>query len=254
MRQPVCDGRDPRRGAARGGAACWQRAGWGAGTSAPSVAGTIALTVRTTTSTRWQADTKDPVEYAFLVDGVWTEFALLFTKSKSGAPAQASARLTAWPTSLKLRIDGNNAWGFQSVAVVDDPTGQVMELANCGNACPSSGAGTSTQWWLDGDSKKNPVERTWNIPEKADVTTQTSDDDLSRLDIGGRQTTHKKTTGVTVAQHHGNTVRSGRGSLSAPGAWDSRTMKITHYWDCSGQGCDSTLLQPWDPSKYISTA
>eukprot|EP00665_Eupelagonemidae_sp_cell47_P004123 gene4123-1693_t len=31
-------------------------------------------------------------------------------------------------------------------------------------------------------------------------------------------------------------------------------MKITHYWDCNGQGCDATVLQPWDESKYISTA
>lgn len=29
-------------------------------------------------------------------------------------------------------------------------------------------------------------------------------------------------------------------------------MKLTHYWDCSGQGCDSATLQPWDESKYIS--
>jgi len=29
-------------------------------------------------------------------------------------------------------------------------------------------------------------------------------------------------------------------------------MKMTHYWDCSGQGCDATTLQPWDVNKYIS--
>jgi len=27
---------------------------------------------------------------------------------------------------------------------------------------------------------------------------------------------------------------------------------MTHYWDCSGQGCDASTLQPWDESKYIS--
>lgn len=31
-------------------------------------------------------------------------------------------------------------------------------------------------------------------------------------------------------------------------------MQLTHYWDCSGQGCDSSTLQPWDPSKYVSPA
>ena len=30
------------------------------------------------------------------------------------------------------------------------------------------------------------------------------------------------------------------------------TLRSTHYWDCNGQGCDSTTLQPWDPAKYWS--
>lgn len=29
-------------------------------------------------------------------------------------------------------------------------------------------------------------------------------------------------------------------------------MKMTHYWDCSGQGCDAGTLQPWNKEKYIS--
>lgn len=31
-------------------------------------------------------------------------------------------------------------------------------------------------------------------------------------------------------------------------------MVLTHYWDCSGQGCDAKTLQPWNPSKYVSPA
>jgi len=29
-------------------------------------------------------------------------------------------------------------------------------------------------------------------------------------------------------------------------------LKSTHYWDCSGQGCDAGALKPWDKSKYVS--
>jgi len=29
-------------------------------------------------------------------------------------------------------------------------------------------------------------------------------------------------------------------------------LQSTHYWDCSGQGCDAGHLQPWDQSKYVS--
>jgi len=29
-------------------------------------------------------------------------------------------------------------------------------------------------------------------------------------------------------------------------------MKATHYWDCSGNGCDGGALKPWDESKYVA--
>ena len=32
------------------------------------------------------------------------------------------------------------------------------------------------------------------------------------------------------------------------------TLRSTHYWDCNGQGCDATLLQPWKTSRYSSPA
>ena len=34
--------------------------------------------------------------------------------------------------------------------------------------------------------------------------------------------------------------------------WQGNNMKMTHYWDCNGQGCDATTLQPWMESRYIS--
>jgi len=38
----------------------------------------------------------------------------------------------------------------------------------------------------------------------------------------------------------------------APVPWDGDQMKMTHYWDCNGQGCDAATLQPWNLNKYIS--
>jgi len=29
-------------------------------------------------------------------------------------------------------------------------------------------------------------------------------------------------------------------------------MQMTHYWDCNGQACDATVLQPFDLGKYVS--
>mmetsp|Transcript_68151 Transcript_68151/g.131642 ORF Transcript_68151/g.131642 Transcript_68151/m.131642 type:complete len:443 (+) Transcript_68151:116-1444(+) len=34
--------------------------------------------------------------------------------------------------------------------------------------------------------------------------------------------------------------------------WHGNNMKMTHYWDCNGQGCDATTLQPWMETRYIS--
>lgn len=42
------------------------------------------------------------------------------------------------------------------------------------------------------------------------------------------------------------------GKQAPPVEWDGTNMQMTHYWDCSGQGCDSSTLQPWNEDKYIS--
>jgi len=34
--------------------------------------------------------------------------------------------------------------------------------------------------------------------------------------------------------------------------WQGTNMKMTHYWDCNGQGCDASTLQPWMEARYIS--
>jgi len=33
--------------------------------------------------------------------------------------------------------------------------------------------------------------------------------------------------------------------------WDSG-MKLTHFWDCNGMGCDATTLQPWNEDRYVA--
>lgn len=39
---------------------------------------------------------------------------------------------------------------------------------------------------------------------------------------------------------------------STTGSWSSG-MKLTHFWDCNGMGCDATTLQPWDLDKYVAS-
>jgi hypothetical protein len=39
---------------------------------------------------------------------------------------------------------------------------------------------------------------------------------------------------------------------SSIGNWQSG-MKLTHFWDCNGMGCDATVLQPWDLDKYVAS-
>lgn len=38
----------------------------------------------------------------------------------------------------------------------------------------------------------------------------------------------------------------------ALGNWNSG-LKLTHFWDCNGFGCDATTLQPWDLDKYVAS-
>jgi len=46
----------------------------------------------------------------------------------------------------------------------------------------------------------------------------------------------------------------GGGSSGGQVSWDGSGMRMTHYWDCSGQGCDASTLQPWRLEKYITPA
>lgn len=38
---------------------------------------------------------------------------------------------------------------------------------------------------------------------------------------------------------------------STIGSWNSG-MKLTHFWDCNGMGCDATTLQPWNEDNYVA--
>lgn len=40
-------------------------------------------------------------------------------------------------------------------------------------------------------------------------------------------------------------------STVSPGNWQN--VKLTHFWDCNGMGCDASTLQPWDESKYVAS-
>lgn len=39
---------------------------------------------------------------------------------------------------------------------------------------------------------------------------------------------------------------------SPTGNWNGG-LKLTHFWDCNGFGCDATTLQPWDLDKYVAS-
>lgn len=35
--------------------------------------------------------------------------------------------------------------------------------------------------------------------------------------------------------------------------WGEQSVRLTHFWDCAGMACDAPTLQPWDPTKYVSS-
>ena len=42
-----------------------------------------------------------------------------------------------------------------------------------------------------------------------------------------------------------------RGQAVPPGEWKhDPPLKATHFWDCSGGGCDAATLQPWNEDVY----
>merc|ERR1719203_1120893 len=59
--------------------------------------------------------------------------------------------------------------------------------------------------------------------------------------VGGSGTGTTSTTALTTSVPQ-STIAS----------WKSG-MKLTHFWDCNGMGCDATTLQPWDEDKYVAS-
>merc|ERR1719285_955256 len=55
---------------------------------------------------------------------------------------------------------------------------------------------------------------------------------------GSTSTAASTTTSTTLPQ-------------STSGSWNNG-MKLTHFWDCNGMGCDATTLQPWDDDNYVA--
>jgi len=64
--------------------------------------------------------------------------------------------------------------------------------------------------------------------------------------IGGTGSTSIYTTGSTGISTTSTTLPQ-----STIGSWNSG-LKLTHFWDCNGMGCDATTLQPWNEDNYVA--
>jgi len=60
------------------------------------------------------------------------------------------------------------------------------------------------------------------------------------------------TTSSTVSTSAAASSTSSTSLQTTDSTWNSG-MKLTHFWDCNGMGCDATTLQPWDDSKYVAS-
>mmetsp|Transcript_20685 Transcript_20685/g.58144 ORF Transcript_20685/g.58144 Transcript_20685/m.58144 type:complete len:658 (+) Transcript_20685:99-2072(+) len=89
-----------------------------------------------------------------------------------------------------------------------------------------------------GDAAQDGVPRRRSWLDKADES--------RKRDNGGHESPEKHHEGPE--KHHEGPEKHYEDLTKH---WQT-AMAATHYWDCSGQGCDAAYLNPWVKDKYIS--
>uniref|UniRef100_A0A7S4SIQ7 Uncharacterized protein n=1 Tax=Alexandrium monilatum TaxID=311494 RepID=A0A7S4SIQ7_9DINO len=109
------------------------------------------------TSSQAFAETASSVDVAFLVGGVWTVDQELFKSSQEGQVHVVSAMASEWPSAVRMRINGNDGWGYKFIRIsFADTTQSLLESAD-GEPYGDN------EFWLDGDQKLQS-ERVLPVP------------------------------------------------------------------------------------------
>jgi len=69
--------------------------------------------------------------------------------------------------------------------------------------------------------------------------------------VGGNAIINTTTTNLPQSTVATTSTTTDVTTTTNPSTWNNG-MKLTHFWDCNGMGCDATTLQPWDQDKYVA--
>lgn len=143
--------------------------------------------------------------------------------SKSSTSNKA---VCCWPQSASSISECKNIAG---VASSNEWCGQ--QQSNCEGAC--NGA------WV---SMKNII----NIGSNEQPSSDRNND--AAYEIG-----YNDPIAVETSNNDNNGGGNEQRDFDSVTDWSASDMQMTHYWDCNGQSCDSSTLNPWDQSKYRSS-
>lgn len=125
------------------------------------------IDVQVATSTQAFAETASSVSVAFMVNGVWSNDQELFPKAEEGQVNTASAMVPARPAAVRLRINGNDGWGYKYIRM--SYGGVSQSILESLNGKPYG----NNEYWLDGDQDMQR-ERVFAVPPSAQTTTSRS--------------------------------------------------------------------------------
>jgi len=140
-------------------------------------------------------------------------------------PAKFTQAVPASFSALRHEQDEIDFQGFQNCPNFCNPAAGGTDKSLCTGTftIPDLPSGVYTFQWH------------WAFNSATDIYTTCWEANI----VGGSGTS--STTTLTTTSAPQSTIAN----------WNSG-MKLTHFWDCNGMGCDATTLQPWNEDKYVA--
>jgi len=159
-------------------------------------------------------------------------------------------------------LQNNNHWSCEVITVSHqdcaDDDGDCIYLGCCkttGHKCFMKNPGeayckaSSPAGWLGHEIRPRGDALQ---PDKSNAINETSsrEGDASQQEMtSGEPPDHTSQEPETQGERQGTTPGSADDGASQQ--WN-HGLDAAHYWNCNGQSCDATHLQPWDASRYVS--
>eukprot|EP00929_Paragymnodinium_shiwhaense_P068713 TRINITY_DN34610_c0_g1_i1.p1 TRINITY_DN34610_c0_g1~~TRINITY_DN34610_c0_g1_i1.p1 ORF type:complete len:679 (-),score=159.90 TRINITY_DN34610_c0_g1_i1:252-2288(-) len=143
--------------------------------------------------------------FAFMVDGAWTDDALLFEQAELGESLIKQVRLPMWPSHMRVKALGADAWLMHSIELKTPVSNgaptvvKVLDANSVGNqSTEATELHSDSRFWLDGD-ELGPLENVYDVPALSNATSDAGTEAAGHADCVTRHDSRLEAFGYTTS-------------------------------------------------------